>query len=77
MATSKIGRNSACPCGSGRKYKQCCEAKQQRMSLGMRVVLVATAAAVIGGIVLGVTSITSERAPAAGRVWSPEHNHYH
>jgi len=20
----KIGRNDACPCGSGRKYKKCC-----------------------------------------------------
>jgi preprotein translocase subunit SecA len=23
-ASGKIGRNEACPCGSGRKYKQCC-----------------------------------------------------
>ena len=22
--TSKIGRNDPCPCGSGKKYKQCC-----------------------------------------------------
>ncbi len=22
----KIGRNDPCPCGSGRKYKRCCEA---------------------------------------------------
>lgn len=22
--TIKIGRNEPCPCGSGRKYKQCC-----------------------------------------------------
>ena len=21
---SKVGRNAPCPCGSGRKYKQCC-----------------------------------------------------
>lgn len=21
----KIGRNDPCPCGSGKKYKQCCE----------------------------------------------------
>ena len=21
---SKIGRNEACPCGSGKKYKMCC-----------------------------------------------------
>jgi Tfp pilus assembly protein PilF len=24
--TSKIGRNDPCPCGSGKKFKQCCEA---------------------------------------------------
>ena len=21
---AKVGRNDACPCGSGKKYKQCC-----------------------------------------------------
>lgn len=26
---AKIGRNDACPCGSGRKYKRCCLGKQQ------------------------------------------------
>ena len=25
MTTSKIGRNDPCPCGSGKKVKQCCE----------------------------------------------------
>ena len=25
MGTEKVGRNDKCPCGSGRKYKQCCE----------------------------------------------------
>lgn len=25
----KIGRNAPCPCGSGKKYKQCCQAKAQ------------------------------------------------
>ena len=24
----KIGRNSPCPCGSGKKYKRCCEEKE-------------------------------------------------
>ena len=22
--TNKVGRNDPCPCGSGKKYKQCC-----------------------------------------------------
>jgi hypothetical protein len=26
---AKIGRNDQCPCGSGRKYKKCCLAKDQ------------------------------------------------
>lgn len=27
----KIGRNDPCPCGSGRKYKQCCMRREQEM----------------------------------------------
>ncbi len=26
---SKIGRNDLCPCGSGKKYKQCCLSKNK------------------------------------------------
>lgn len=25
MNSTKVGRNEPCPCGSGRKYKRCCE----------------------------------------------------
>ncbi len=28
----KPGRNDPCPCGSGRKYKQCCLAKDEALS---------------------------------------------
>jgi uncharacterized protein YecA (UPF0149 family) len=27
----KVGRNSPCPYGSGKKYKRCCEAKDAEM----------------------------------------------
>ena len=27
ISTSRPGRNERCPCGSGKKYKQCCLAK--------------------------------------------------
>lgn len=27
----KVGRNSPCPCGSGKKYKHCCETKEAEM----------------------------------------------
>lgn len=26
---TKVGRNSPCPCGSGKKYKHCCEYKEK------------------------------------------------
>ena len=29
-ATTKVGRNDPCPCGSGRKFKHCCEGKMER-----------------------------------------------
>ncbi|NDP19930.1 MAG: hypothetical protein GZ091_02440 [Paludibacter sp.] len=25
IVNTKIGRNDPCPCGSGKKYKKCCE----------------------------------------------------
>jgi hypothetical protein len=25
----KVGRNDPCPCGSGKKYKKCCELKEK------------------------------------------------
>jgi hypothetical protein len=29
---SKVGRNEPCPCGSGKKYKKCCEPRDQELS---------------------------------------------
>jgi Tfp pilus assembly protein PilF len=37
---AKIGRNEPCPCGSGKKYKQCCLAKDEQAA---RVVTAAQA----------------------------------
>lgn len=31
---AKVGRNSPCPCGSGQKYKRCCEAKDAELREG-------------------------------------------
>lgn len=30
---SKPGRNDPCPCGSGKKYKKCCELKKKQKKL--------------------------------------------
>ena len=66
------GRNDACPCGSGKKFKQCCVSKKDRMSPLLTVLLVA-------GAILAVVVIISNvrQGSNSGRVWSPEHGHYH
>ncbi|OFW06056.1 MAG: hypothetical protein A3I61_14305 [Acidobacteria bacterium RIFCSPLOWO2_02_FULL_68_18] len=73
---AKTGRNDLCPCGSGRKYKKCCESKERRQSNG-RLLMMLVGAAVLGAIIVGIASFTGERATGPTRVWSTEHGHYH
>jgi hypothetical protein len=47
------------------------------MSLTMRIALLGAAGMIIVGAVMATRSLTTDRGPAAGRVWSPEHGHYH
>ena len=74
MAVAKVRRNDPCPCGSGLKYKQCCERKQEQMS---RVSLFAIVAVVVAMAAVLVYSFTAERASGSRQVWDPEHGHYH
>ena len=68
----RLGRNDPCPCGSGKKFKQCCASKKDRWSPALIAVLVV-------GAVLAVIVIVSNarRSSNSGLVWSPEHGHYH
>ncbi|MGH6884659.1 MAG: YecA family protein, partial [Geminicoccales bacterium] len=34
---AKVGRNAACPCGSGRKYKKCCLPREQARQTGRAI----------------------------------------
>ena len=78
MATAtRAGRNDLCPCGSGRKFKKCCEAKQAS-SRGNKLLLALVAAAVLGGAAMAALSFTAAPSgPLPGQVWSAEHGHYH
>lgn len=73
----KARRNDPCPCGSGSKYKHCCEGKtpwyKQSFWAGLLILLVLLAAAFVW------TQMNHEGAPtdAEGGVWSPEHGHFH
>ena len=70
------GRNDPCPCGSGEKFKKCCE-KTERSALSPAAIVLALI--VVVGVVAAVMAFM--RAPGAGagqqRVWSEEHGHWH
>jgi hypothetical protein len=69
---AKVGRNEACPCGSGRKFKQCCESKRTG-GIQSRVILFLIAAAIAAAIAAGFSNSGS----SSRGVWSAEHGHYH
>ncbi len=74
---AKTGRNDLCPCGSGRKYKKCCEASERSGGTRNRVMLFTVGGAVLVAILAGIVSFTGERSTGLTRVWSAEHGHYH
>jgi hypothetical protein len=48
---AKVGRNEACPCGSGRKYKKCCEGAEQKRS---NVMVYTVGGIVLSALLLGI-----------------------
>ena len=71
---ARTGRNDGCPCGSGRKYKKCCQLKTDTRR--QRLLMLVVGASVAGALVAGVLSFTSGGGGGA-RVWDPAHGHYH
>ena len=74
MGTRKVSRNDSCPCGSGRKYKQCCARKQQQMS---RVSQIAVIGVIVAIIAVVAYAFTADRGSGSRQVWDPAHEHYH
>jgi hypothetical protein len=79
----KVGRNDPCPCGSGKKHKQCCERRQAKRakltdSFGRGLFYLFGPVAII--LIIAV-SISALRGPGASdevrKVWSTAHNHWH
>jgi hypothetical protein len=80
MKTSKVGRNESCPCGSGKKFKQCCEGKAEEKSktFGKWTAMILGGLVILGALVFfSSASSSDQRGAQAGKVWSPEHGHYH
>lgn len=47
---SKVGRNAPCPCGSGKKHKNCCMRARAEAKRDLSVPLGIVALGVVGGI---------------------------
>jgi hypothetical protein len=71
------GRNEPCSCGSGKKYKHCCEHKTRALPPALRLLIIALALAVAVAILVSVFDNHGSETAGPGRVWSPEHGHYH
>lgn len=80
----KTGRNSPCPCGSGKKYKRCCQGKDASRDAawtkGGGLLIAAVFVLILVGFVMMYTQSDATDGSAsapAGKVWSPEHGHWH
>ncbi len=79
----RVGRNDPCPCGSGKKFKNCCGRKRIRMTSWKKgTIIVAVLVLVLGiGFVAGFFGTSGTKPPPGpappGKVWSPEHGHWH
>lgn len=78
------GRNDPCSCGSGRKFKHCCEGRGRRLSFTSWVAIAAlVAAALLLVFHLQREALGAGDAGAApvtcppGEVWSDAHGHCH
>ncbi|MGE3275961.1 MAG: SEC-C metal-binding domain-containing protein [Vicinamibacterales bacterium] len=78
MTHAKAGRNDLCPCGSGKKFKRCCEGRDRSAGVS-RLVIAVMVGLMAAAAIMGVASLGDEGTAAApaGQVWSPEHGHYH
>ena len=74
MTAKKTGRNDPCPCGSGKKFKQCCSSKEDSRSQVGTYMLIGVLVA-IGGII--AFTFTTNSGGGSRQVWDPEHGHYH
>lgn len=80
MAVSRarhVGRNEACPCGSGTKFKRCCGGSRT-IGVRERVVLMVLIGVVLAAILVGIASFRGDAGSTVPqRVWSEEHGHWH
>lgn len=80
--SSTIGRNDPCPCGSGEKYKRCCqgEGRAATTTTASRATMYVVGGVVLLGLVFMAISLFAGGAEGAcppGQTWSAAHGHCH
>lgn len=78
----KVGRNDPCPCGSGKKYKNCHASSEKSKELSNKSLvyiglLLAFLAIAAYSLFVSQKSTRPDGPAPAGKVWSEEHGHYH
>lgn len=74
-------RNDPCPCGSGAKYKNCCQHKtswrENRFVTGAGVALVLIVGILLIALAFSDGGNGGRQDCPPGQVWSDEHGHCH
>jgi hypothetical protein len=73
---ARTGRNDLCSCGSGKKFKKCHGVKTANDRQG-KMLMIVVGGALVAALAAMAAQVTTERRGDEGRVWSPEHGHYH
>jgi len=73
------GRNDPCHCGSGKKYKNCCQGKDDSSLKSKREIIAVVIAILVGLVIAGYALKGGHGQPdcPTGTVWSEAHQHCH
>lgn len=77
--SKKPNRNDPCPCGSGKKYKNCCIDKDNT-GVSSKMGMIALVVVIIIGLVFVVASLSGDgnaQDCPPGTTWSEAHGHCH
>lgn len=73
----KPKRNDPCHCGSGKKYKNCCQHKDQSQLSSKLGIIGAVIAVIFGLIIVAIALSGGPQDCPDGTVWSDAHQHCH
>lgn len=77
--SDKPNRNDPCPCGSGKKYKNCCIDKEDSV-ISSKMGMIGLAIVILLGLVFVVSILSEGGNPQEcppGTTWSEAHGHCH